>query len=82
MTGLDALTCLLKYDNVSQMRLLSSGTARKRLIMRDKLGVTGIYMNALEFNSDLWEIGVDIADHVYWRKTLTEDDGDPMANCK
>ena len=73
MTGLDALTCMLRYDNVSQMRLLSSETARKRVILKAKLGSTGIYMNALEFNSDLWEIGIEIENRVFWRKSLTED---------
>ena len=73
MTGLDALTCMLKYDNVPQMRLLSSDNARKRVIIKAKLGNSGIYMNALEFNSDLWETGVEVDNQILWTNSLTED---------
>jgi len=57
MTGSDALVVMLSHVDALVAVLPHSAMNKSIAIRKDKVHLTGIHMNALEFNSERWAIG-------------------------
>lgn len=66
MKGEQALATLLTHPAAFSMELPASAINKRIEISRDKIYLTGIHLNALELNSDLWVVTRDRDGGVIW----------------
>jgi len=56
MSGIEAVNLMLTHDNIEHIMLLGSAKNRKRIINKKDLPLSGLFINAMELNSDRWMV--------------------------